>query len=269
MGKPAFHHSVLATLSKCGLQAMYRYVEGKKSPPGIALIVGTATHQSAEHDLKTKMATGAGAPLGELKEIAAKSVERDWTTDIVLDEEEQMIGHDILKGEAMDEAVALSTLHAKEVTPHLFPIAVERKMRLELNGFPFDLEGTIDVEEESIIRDRKTSSKSPSGNEADGNVQLDFYAMLRSVIDKKPVKVVALDYLVKSKTKAPKYVEVPSRAPIDFAHVLRRVELAAHVFTTGAFYPVDPTGPSGWVCTPKWCGYYNECPFGAKRRRQV
>jgi hypothetical protein len=266
MGKPALHHSVLATLSKCGLQAMYRYVEGKKSPPGIALIVGTATHRAAEHSLRAKMATGHSASIEEVKEIAAKVVEDEWSSDIVLDEEEKTIGAAILKGEAKDDAVSLSVLHVMECEPHLNPIAVERKMRLELPGYPFDLEGTIDVEESAGIRDRKTSSKSPTGSEVVGNVQLDFYSMMRAVIDKKPAEYVALDYLVKS--RQPKYVEVKAPAAISFEHVVRRVELAAHVFQTGAFYPVDPSGPSGWVCAPKWCGYYNECPFGARRRRQ-
>lgn len=265
--KPALHYSMLAMLSKCGEMARLRYVEGRKSPPGVALIVGTAVHKAAEMDLVRKMETGAGAPREEVMERAADALDATWSgEDPLLDDEERGRGVSIVKAEAKDKAVALSALHSDAVTPLLQPIAVERKMRLVLDGFPFDLEGAIDVEEADTIRDRKTASKSPSGGEADGHVQLDTYAMMRETIDGKAARFVALDYLVALKT--PKYAPIVARAPVDHTSTLRRIERAAHVFQSGAFYPVDPSGPSGWTCASKWCGFHDSiCEFGARRKR--
>lgn len=266
--RPALHYSVLSMLSKCGMQAYYRYVEGIKAPPGVALHIGTAVHKATEADLRSKMQTGKLLDVDEVRETAGAALEANWLGEgVLLDDDEQKLGEAIVRGEAKDDAIALSVLYHRDLAPKLEPIAVERKMRLDLPGFPFDLEGAIDVETTRTIRDRKTSGKSPSGNEATGNPQLDTYAMMQSVIDKTPPKEVALDFLVKLKT--PKAVVVPGPAPSDFAPIIERIERAAVVFEKGAFYPVDPTGPSAWVCTKKWCGYFDRCPFGQRRVKQV
>lgn len=266
--KSAIHHSMLSMLSKCGEMARFRYVEGRRSPPGVAMIVGTAVHKAAELDLVRKMETGAGAPREEVMQAAAESLDTTWSTEEpMLDDEERSRGASTVKAEAKDQAVSLSALHSDELTPKIQPIAIERRMRLVLDGYPYDIEGTIDVEEADTIRDRKTAAKSPTGNEANGNPQLDLYSMMREVIDGKPVKHVALDYLVKLKT--PKAVVVRAPAPTSHEATLRRIEAAVKVMETGAFYPVDPTGPSGWVCSEKWCGYFDICAFGRARKRSI
>lgn len=268
-GRPALHYSVLSMLSKCGMQAYYRYFEGIKAPPGVALHVGTAVHKAAQDDLTAKLTTGQLLPEEAVMERAGEALEANWLGEgVILDDEEESLGESVVRGEAKDEAIALSVLYHRDIAPKLKLVAVERKMRLDLPGFPFDLEGAIDVETPDTIRDRKTSKKSPSGNEAFGNPQLDTYAMMQSVIDKTPPKAVALDFLVKLKT-APKSVVVPGPAPSDFGPIIQRIERAANVFEKGTFYPVDPTGPSGWVCTKKWCGYFDRCPFGRRRVKQV
>ncbi|MDP9135239.1 MAG: PD-(D/E)XK nuclease family protein [Actinomycetota bacterium] len=266
--KPALHYSTLATLSRCGMQAYHRYVEGRISPPGVALIVGKAVHQASEADLVSKMETGALLPEGAVEELAAEALDATWEgEEPLLSDEDRERGVAVVRGEAKDEAVSLSKLHHDEVAPALAPIAVERRLRLELVGFDYDLEGTIDVEEADTIRDRKTSSRAPAEDEAVGHPQLETYAMMRKVIDGRDTKEVALDYLIKS-TKKPRAVTVKARAPREFTSILRRIEAASRVFQSGAFYPVDPTGPSGWVCTPRFCGYFATCPYGARRKVQ-
>jgi hypothetical protein len=267
VSKPAFHASMLSTLSKCGLQAQYRYVDGIKSPPGVAMIVGTAVHKSAHADLSAKLSTGALLQDAEIKQAASDAFDATWAgEEPMLDDDEKELGADLTKGHAKDTAVALSALHHRELAPRLAPIAVERKMRLVLDGVPFDIEGTIDVEEADTVRDLKTASKSPSDDAAVGMPQLEIYSMLRTTIDKTPTKNTALDFLVKN--KAPKVVSVTAPAPKSFTPILRRVEMAAKVFETGAFYPVDPSGPSAWVCSKRFCGYFDMCPLGAARKVQ-
>ena len=258
---------MLSTLSKCGLQAQYRYVDGIKSPPGVALVLGTAVHKSAHADLSSKLETGALLPEKQIQELAGEALEKTWDEDEPhLDDDEKDLGLERVKGKTKDDAIDLAVLHHRKLAPTLNPIAVERKMRLVLDGNSFDLEGTIDVEEADTVRDLKTASKAPSADAAVGMPQLDMYVMMRDTIEKKKTRRVALDYLVK--TTVPKVVSVPAPAPTSFGPILRRIEMAARVFETGAFYPVDPSGPSAWVCSPKWCGYWSTCPFGAARKVQ-
>lgn len=267
--KPALHHSMLATLSKCGMQVYYRWVEGIKIPPSFALHVGSAVHRAAELDLRRKMETGAQAHLVEVIERARDSLGAAVEGDgVLLSPEEKTVGIKALVAEAQDEAASLARLHHGELTPILAPVAVEKKMRLELVGFPFDLEGTVDVQEVGAIWDLKTSSRAPGVNDAEGHPQLETYAMM---LDRHGEKAdsIGLNTLVKSKSGKPKLARVSAPAPKVYDHVLKRIEAAAHTIQAGAFYPADPTGPSGWVCTEKFCGYWNICPFGRARRVSV
>ena len=49
--KPQLHQSHLEMLSKCGEQFRRIYLGGEKAMPGVALLVGKATHKAAEISL--------------------------------------------------------------------------------------------------------------------------------------------------------------------------------------------------------------------------
>lgn len=215
-----------------------------------------------------KIETGSLAPADEVKARASDALKAAWDEQPpLLSDEEKDLSEATLRGEAIDKACRLSGLHHDQVSPIVEPEAVELRLRIEDPNFPYAVEGTIDVlDSRKILRDRKTSAKSPSGNEADGNVQLDFYTMLLDKHDR-PVEMVVLDYLVDTKT--PKYVQVQAEAVREHTTTLARVRQFARLLDSGAFQPVNPTSPAGWCCQPKWCGYFNTCEFGARARRQV
>lgn len=279
--KRALHHSMLSMLSKCGEMVRRRYVEGEPMRPGVALIVGTAVHRGADVALTKRMQGGELADVEEVQQATAEAFEKAWSGEStirddeapedgvagqepLLDEEDRSRGVAVVKGEAKDEAVRLVELHRREVAPTLVPIAVERRMRLVLDGFPFDLEGTIDVEERDTIRDLKTSARAPAHDLALGNPQLAFYSLMRDQIDGTRPRFVALDVLVK--TTKPKYVPLAAPAPGSHDAILLRIERAAHVFEKEAFYPADPSGPSGWSCASRYCAFFESCPWGRARR---
>jgi hypothetical protein len=269
MTKPALHASMLGTLSNCGMLFKFRYIDGLSSPPGIALVTGKAVDLVGSDNAMHKMAHGEGRTGEEIEDLAATMFEGAWEgEEPALDEDEKAKGRAVVKGETKDVVIALSKLEADEMLPGIQPINVQKKRRLVLDGFPFDVEGTTDLEEVDTIRDRKTAKKTPSDDLANGNVQLGIYTMLRVVGDKQPVKRVVRDTLVKTKT--PKYVKVEAPAPTNFDPILRRLEMAAHVITSGAFMPVDSGGPSGWVCQAAFCGFWkSHCEFGARSRVTV
>lgn len=266
----ALHASMLSMLARCGYQFYLRYIKGLREPPGVAMLTGTAGHRAADANLKHRLATGAPLPEEAVLQIAADQFDAAVAEQGVrLTDAEQDEGPLWVKGRAKDMAVRVARAHYRLLAPKLKPIAVERKMRLVLEGFPFDVECTIDVQEEGTIRDLKNVARAPRGDEARSHPQLHLYTLVRNAIDQAETEKVVLDHIVKA-ASGPYSVPVAAPAPRNFDHVLARLEAAARVVEAGNYYPTDPTGPSGWVCSEKHCGYWQSiCPHGRRATVQV
>lgn len=257
--KPHLSNSAIDMLSKCGEMYRRRYIEGEKVPPGVALIVGKGVDHSVNTNLQAKIDTGSLLPVDAVRQAAMDSTVREWDSgEIALDPDEAARGVKAAKGAAVDKAVRLSELHATKTAPGIEPSAVQRKWTIELDGFPFDITGFIDVQEDvRSVRDTKTSGKSPAKTEADNSDQLSLYALAVKVIDGAAPREVRLDYLVDNKT--PVAVSLAStRTDDDFRMVMRRVEAAAEVIEKQAFMPARR---SDWWCSERFCGYAATCPY--------
>jgi RecB family exonuclease len=255
--RPQLHASALEM--KCMEAFRRRYIEGEIIPPGVAMIVGTGTHRSVELNLTEKIKTGSLLPIEAVIDAARDGVNSAWeSSEIRLDPEEMIKGLKAVKGEAVDKAVRLSRLHATSKAPALSPKFVERKWSVELTGYPMDLVGTIDIQETTpIIRDTKTSGKTPPANCADRSLQLKAYALAVWRIDGEAPKKACLDYLIDTaKPKVETFESEPTRE--DFTVLLARIETLAMAMEKGVFIPVEPTH---WCCDPKWCGYYQTCRY--------
>jgi hypothetical protein len=257
--KPHLSVTQLNMLSRCGLQYDFRYIQKIIAPPGVQLVIGKGTHAAIEKDLVNKQQWGTLLPDDSIADYAADAARAAW------DEDEPVLQEgDPDKGGVVDVAVSLAQLHHKQVAPGIDPVAIERGFVLEIEGFPYDLMGFVDIEEPGRIRDTKTSSKSPPADAAEQSDQLTLYH-LEAVTRGLPPPMVQLDYLVK--TKVPKAVSLSSvRGPEDHARFLRRVEVAARVIEAGSF---QPAAPDSWACSQKWCGYWDRCAFGSRGRVSV
>lgn len=70
-----------------------------------------------------------------------------------------------------------------------------------------------------------------------------------------------LDYLVD--TARPKTVTLQTeRTQADHVDFLARVEVATRQIAAGIF---PPCAPDSWCCSAKWCGYWADCPHGARQ----
>ena len=76
--KPYLSPTQLETLSKCGMQYYWRYIEGLRVPPGIALIKGGAVHTSVERDMRAKAEIGGLLPSEYIADIARDAVHTRW-----------------------------------------------------------------------------------------------------------------------------------------------------------------------------------------------
>ena len=278
--KPHLSWTQLSMLTRCGEQYNQRYINKRRCPPGIALIVGGAVHKPVEADLQNKIDYGELLPDEQIPDLARDAFESRWNSagEILLSEEEATAGGVKARGAAIDLSISLASLHHSEIAPGLFPSHVERKFVLNVANFPYDLLGYIDVQEsrqgphyafpnplDITVRDTKTAGKSPSQNDVDTSGQLTLYAMAVRQLDGVAPDAVWFDSLVKTKT--PKAVSMSStRTDEDFRGFLLRMERACEAIQKGVFLPADP---SEWICSPRWCGYYDGCPFGRRKRVQI
>jgi len=266
--KPTVSSSKMDTMMRCQMQYYFRYIEGLLKPPGVALILGTATHTSIEANLVAKM-DGTPITREEAIDIAADALRNEWLGQAPkLDDFEKSLGKRVVQGRAIDMAGALAALHHGDVAPKITPISIERAFVLELDGYPLDIRGRIDIEEERTIGDTKTKGgKGPGEEDAHQSLQLTTYALAKRTFDGgRMPDGLYLDFLVKTKVPYETRLET-TRCEADFDSLLEQVVRHAAVLESGSFYP---THPSNWICSQRFCGYWqDDCPFGRRRRVQI
>lgn len=245
--------------ARCELQWEFRYGMGIKSPPGVAAVIGRATHQTVEADLRFKMSWGSLLSKEEVQDIAAESARKEWENETPI----IRVGDPDVGG-AVDTVVSLAELHHSEVAPAIDPIAIEQAFKIEIPQLKYDVVGVVDIETETSIRDTKTSSKAPSASVALRSPQLAGYH-LHSALSGRPDKSIALDYLVKTRTPYAVTIEAQPTAA-DHITFIDRIDRMARSLETGIF---KPTNPDNWWCSEKWCGYWDRCRFGARKSVSV
>jgi len=263
--KPYLSPTQLDMAAKCGLQYEYRYVHGLRIAPAVAMVIGKATHKSIEKNLRAKLETKALLKEAEVTEMAAEALKNEWAGEgVTLSEDEVAQGEKKVQGSAVDTAVSLARLHHRVLAPAIQPTHLEREVQVEIKGYPFDLKGFIDIIEPDGIRDTKTASKAPKGDEAENSTQGKFYSLARTVLDGAPPAKFSLDYLVK--TSEPKAITVTAQMDEDdHRRLLLRVAKVGEMIQKGVFTPAPH---DAWYCSARWCGYWSRCPFGAKQRVQ-
>ena len=262
--KKCLHQSSLGLLWKCGIAYEYRYVKGLKIPPNAAMISGSGTHKGIEKNLISKIDTKKFLPLDVVKDITRDETKNLWNQGIRLSEEEAQGGIRKAKGATIDKAVALSGLHYEKVAPLLNPTEVESEFILELEKYPYDIAGKIDIiEGNKSVRDTKTSGKCPNKNAADISDQLTMYYLAQKIKTGIAPEKLYLDYLYQTpKNKICKNITIPTaRNDEDLKVLLALIEQAMLVLKKGAF---TPASPDFWMCSKKWCGYWNLCKFSRK-----
>lgn len=260
------HQSGMQMLSRCGEQFRRRFIEGERLLPRAAMARGTGVDRAVGADLGNKIATGELLPDEEIAAIARDNTEAALAGGFDLEsDEERALGHAVIKGRAIDMAVSLADLHHRSVAPTIHPSHVAKRFVIDVENYDFQLAGERDIREEFNglvgVRDTKTSTKSPQKGIADLSSQLTMYAMAEYVETGKPPDILALDYLIETKTSK-KVLQLPTKRTLeDFAPLLNRVQIAVEAVQKGHFYPADPSTPGAWWCHPERCGYWSTCRY--------
>ena len=237
--------SAVSTWLKCGKQYEFRYVNGKKSIPGIALLEGSAHHKAMEYNNRHKLAKGF--------DLKAKVVTEFFHEDlnVRVKKEEQ-----IAWGEENVDTVSkrAATLHQDyffSVAPTINPELIEHKFERDfmLDGLKIKLYGTIDLTEVEGLYDYKTCKSKWSQSDVDNDLQLSLYSLVKS----KP-SVGIIMFVKKSIPEVGIVKSTRSKGQILWA--LKVVKSIASAIQAG-YYPLAE--PSSWACNPKFCGYWKDC----------
>lgn len=118
--------------------------------------------------------------------------------------------------------------------------------------------GTVEPKDVSVIRDTKTSRKSPNQDTADTSVQLSAYSAAHHVLYGSVPYAVKLDYLVDLKS-GPKTMTLNSKRDVtDVQTFLNRLVAGVIQMQSGLFVPASSLS---WFCDKKWCAYWDRCSY--------
>lgn len=278
------HISHLTTLWRCGEQYRRRYVKGEIIPPGIALIVGSATHKSIEKNLQEKMITGKLLPKSVISDMVVEDLRNRFEEGINPDDEMvKELGKKKVKNIAEKQAVACSLVHREKLAPKINPIAIEDSFEFQIENSDWKLKGTSDIEEERngkiILRDTKTANRRQQEGSADTDMQLTMYSLkvykqrgklpdliTKDIIIKPSIKkVLNMKSIKEVKENTVVQVLETKRTLEDLKPLLKRISLAIKQIKMGIF---PPALENTWYCNPRWCGYYRTCPYVIKKTKK-
>jgi len=240
----AFAHlsfSQIALYQKCPRQFYYRYVRGLKIPPAGATVVGRACHRAVEHDLKTALEKGtheSWSVLEDIYNLEFKALEKEAEWDEEKPEEAHKSGKEVLKK------------YAIEILPAISPAAVEEVFEIHLPTLSANLKGVIDLvdAEENAVIDHKVAKRKFSDDKL-RSAQLTIYAMTKSLP--------RAGFNVLVRTKKPQVQVLRKEVTLeDYYRTLGDILHVADCIYKLAF---PPTQQDSWVCSPKWCGYWDIC----------
>ena len=249
--------SQVTSFFDCPLRWYFRN-EGYKSPPPAFVHSGTGTHGGVALDLTHKIETGDLLTLDEVQDAVRDATNKAFDEKgVSLTKEEKERGEKNIRGEAVDQAVAMTSHHHVKLAPTIDPAAVEMKAELEIPGYPKILMYLDIVERSTNIRETKTIGRTPSEIKNNHIIQIDLYGLFQwKMAGRFPQAMV--DYLVR--TKKPKHISYPHQVNMDgIRRVVTLIEVMEEAIEKGIFVP-RLTAP--YPHSEKYCGYWNICRFG-------
>jgi CRISPR/Cas system-associated exonuclease Cas4 (RecB family) len=249
MIQPKYHQSEVNTYLKCGKMWEFRYALGIKIPPRSAFTVGSAVDRAVSVNLEQKIHSGEDLSAEEvLDQFSTEFDERSYETDWKDDD----------PGKQKDIGAALTWIHHKHLAPGISPETVQESFTIETDA-GFALGGTMDLTELSgSVVDTKTSRVQYKPDAVSTSIQAVLYDFAYEVLRGKPAKEFRFDVLVKpTRTQTARVQQVASVITLDNREWLFETIHQVHRAIQGGVALPAPEG--SWYCSPKWCGYWNQC----------
>ena len=256
------HQSHVDSFLRCAMQFFYRHILGEKRPPGIPARRGSGAHKAAEKNHLQKKDTHVDLSAEELSDIAADEYLRLVKYQGVFiskAEAPDKTEEQRLLGIGLDQTVGATRLYAESIAPKIDPAIVEEKITAFLPGWDLPIAGTMDITDHAgHIFDLKTKGKTVRQEWADRQIQPMFYSQL--YFEHPGEWPTSFRYQLMIANKEPKYVElVTHRKPSGMKRIEPIVEVMMRCIESGLF---PPTHYENWICSSKFCGYYQKCKYG-------
>jgi len=247
-------YSSIRAYLECSKAWKYQYVDKAETMASPALFFGSAIHAVVE----AYVVDNSVALLGkwseawqyQLNNLAEKNKQINWGAS--LPEEYYNDGVRILSEPSILEAMGGIKVKKKSDAGYF----IEEKITLLVPDVPVPITGFIDlISEDGVPGDIKTSSKSWSDDQAQGEMQPLFYlaALNQAGIETPGYK---FRHYVFVKTKTPKIQIIEHYHNITEMFFL--FSMIANVWT-GISQEVFFENPNSWKCNPRWCDYWHKC----------
>ena len=259
--KGALSPSSFNMYRRCSMQYNYAYVLGLRKPPNIGMFKGTLVHKGAEtvhkHTIEHKSLISVDDALSTISDSfdEGKDDVEDW--------------EGIAPGVIKDAALKGFRVYYAQAVPKINPLAAEKSFAIKIGGVP--VRGFIDLIDSvpgeyslgddpeqppplvEVVADLKNTKKVWAQQKIDYEPQLTFYAIAEDTEN------VRADFLLDQKSGT-KYLPKRALRTVNEKRILTEdVMLVADLIKQGIFSRCDPTG---WNCTPRFCGYYDMCRGG-------
>lgn len=251
----------------CGERYRRRYVEKQRTPSSSNLGQGRLIHKVVENMNLVKMKEGRLMEAEEVNDMVS-SLRHEFTEDIVIWDPK------VPDMEVLDTTTReLVELYRQVRLPETRPKAVELRIGALLDGevpyvgfvdlleygpmadptVPIVLEGSVPrIDRSDCVTDLKATGKKYGSHRIENAMQLTLYAEVTGVDN------VAFDLLVQKKEN--EFVRQGGiRTPSEKQHAKNVAKDIAQGISAGYF---PRTEPENWMCTPKWCDYYDQCRGG-------
>jgi len=238
--KPHLSFSQISLYQKCPRQFYYRYIRGIKIPPPGSAVVGKATHKAIEVDLKTALKEGKHESWSVIEDIYALTFK---------EEKEKAVWDNEKPDEAFKQGRDVLKIYANKHLPKIEPETVEEKFEIPLPSLGSNLVGIIDlVDSTKTIIEHKTTTRSYPESKI-SNAQLFIYAMVKNL------KKIGFNVLVRRKNPTVQIL----RGEVKEEDIYRTLADILHVANCIYLLSFPPAQQGTWICSPKWCGYWEIC----------
>lgn len=250
--------SALNDFELCGEMFRRKHIDKEPALPGTAALRGGGVHVGAQVNHEAKKKTGEDLPKKQIIDAAVAGFEEKKAKEgFRLTPEEMQIGVNPMMARTVDSVRALTGLYADAVAPRMQPDLIEQEAKLQLpNGVVFG--GRLDLSTtDGRIKDLKTSGRSKSQKDIDESLQGTQYWLLYTALKGKPPTGFDLEVLVDLKTPKAQLLK-STRTQRDVAVLVNRANVMLNSVKAGIY---APAGVGSWICSPKWCPFWDTCPF--------
>ena len=248
----------------CGEVYRLHYIEGKKSPPNVAMIKGSAFHKAAEINNIQKKKSKKDLSVEELKEIASNDLDSRLSCEVWYTKK-QKENISKTKGDAKDSLImAIDQLSIN--TKDVMPIEVEAEFNIQIPGIKKPLKAVIDcITDDNRVIDYKVTSTKITQFDTNINIQLMAYALIHRVNYGVFPKTEFHSYLTKN-TKTYGHQIIFDNLSIHhnedtISPLLNTIKVVSEGIEKGIFIPAAKGIDKPFSCSPNHCKYYQNCKY--------